>query len=220
MPTFPTPAPIAARLDLPSGTVEVLAGDRADTVVEIAPADPARSRDAKAAEGAAVSCADGVLRIEVPAGNRYVGATGSVRAAVRLPAGSGLEIRSSSVRLRTRGRLGDVAVTTDHGDLDVDAAAAARLATSAGDIAVGRLAGPGEIRTSSGAITVTEAVSGDLALRTDSGHITVGAARGVSASLDAGTAAGRVVNELKNDGTTRLAIRATTADGDITARSL
>ena len=57
-------------------------------------------------------------------------------------------------------------------------------------------------------------------LRTQSGDITVGAAAGVSAALDAGTGHGRISNALKNDGATELDIRATTSDGDITARSL
>ncbi|MCT9113547.1 hypothetical protein N4G69_49985, partial [Streptomyces mirabilis] len=57
-------------------------------------------------------------------------------------------------------------------------------------------------------------------LRTQSGDITVGAADGVSATLDADTAYGRISNALKNDGTTELDIRATTSRGDITARSL
>lgn len=55
-----------------------------------------------------------------------------------------------------------------------------------------------------------------------SGDVSVGAARGVSASLDAGTTFGRVHNTLKNaeGGTAGLHIHATTAHGDITARSL
>lgn len=57
-------------------------------------------------------------------------------------------------------------------------------------------------------------------LRTQSGDISVGAAAGVSAALDAGTDYGRVSNSLKNDGTAELDIRATTSHGDITARSL
>ena len=48
-----------------------------------------------------------------------------------------------------------------------------------------------------------------------------GAAAGVSASLDAGTAYGRIHNALKNtEGTADLNIHATTTQGDITARSL
>ena len=47
------------------------------------------------------------------------------------------------------------------------------------------------------------------------------AASGVSASLDAGTVSGRIHNALKNtDGAADLNIHATTAYGDITARSL
>ena len=57
-------------------------------------------------------------------------------------------------------------------------------------------------------------------LRTQSGDISVTAAAGVSAALDAGTGYGRVSNALRNDGVTELDIRATTSHGDITARSL
>ena len=54
------------------------------------------------------------------------------------------------------------------------------------------------------------------------GDVTVGAAHGVSASLDAGTSYGRIHNTLKNtDGAAAgLNIHATTAHGDIVARSL
>ena len=62
---------------------------------------------------------------------------------------------------------------------------------------------------------------GTVVLRTQSGDISVGAAAGVSASLDAGTTYGRIRNALKNtDGAAGLDIHATTSHGDITARSL
>ncbi|MGW3327386.1 hypothetical protein ACWDEV_33765, partial [Streptomyces virginiae] len=66
-----------------------------------------------------------------------------------------------------------------------------------------------------------EALHGTVELTTQAGHITIGAARGVSATLDAGTAYGRVRNSLTNtDGTAAaLNIRATTSYGDITAHS-
>ncbi|MDQ1051243.1 hypothetical protein [Streptomyces sp. V4I2] len=61
-------------------------------------------------------------------------------------------------------------------------------------------------------ITVTYD-DGDGVLRIEAGQITVGAARGVSASLDAGTGHGRIHNALKNtDGAdAALTIHATTA---------
>ena len=61
---------------------------------------------------------------------------------------------------------------------------------------------------------------GTVVLRTQSGDISVAAAVGLSAVLDAGTSYGRISNALKNDGTADLDIRATTSRGDITARSL
>jgi len=72
-----------------------------------------------------------------------------------------------------------------------------------------------------GDIQITEATHGTVVLRTETGAITVGAAAGVSATLDAGTTLGRIRNALKNtDGTPGLSIHATTTVGDITARSL
>ncbi|MFH8470423.1 hypothetical protein [Streptomyces sp. NPDC017991] len=57
---------------------------------------------------------------------------------------------------------------------------------------------------------------------TEAGDLPVGAARGLSASPDDGTTFGRIHHPLKNAGGTAvdLDIHATTAHGDITARSL
>jgi DUF4097 and DUF4098 domain-containing protein YvlB len=82
------------------------------------------------------------------------------------------------------------------------------------------LTGAAEISTARGDIRITEAVRGTVELRTRSGDISVVAATGVSATLDASTGQGRVRNAFKNDGSAELDIRATTAHGDITARSL
>ncbi len=58
-------------------------------------------------------------------------------------------------------------------------------------------------------------------LRTRAGDVTVGAAHGVGACLDAGTGHGRIDNTLRNtDGAAVLDIHATTDHGDITAHSL
>jgi DUF4097 and DUF4098 domain-containing protein YvlB len=107
-----------------------------------------------------------------------------------------------------------------YGQVKIDEAASVRLTVSDGDVQVGRLGGPAEISTARGDIRIAEAVRGTVVLSTQSGDISVTAAAGVSAALDAGTGHGRVGNALRNDGTTALDIRATTSHGDITARSL
>ncbi|MEU9977374.1 DUF4097 family beta strand repeat-containing protein [Streptomyces sp. NPDC051014] len=221
MQKFDTTAPISAVLEIPAGRVQLIAADRADTTVEVRPADPARSRDVKAAEQARVSYADGVLRIEAAAsGGRLLGPSGSVEVTVQLPAGSRVEARTSGAELRGVGRLGDLDFEGAYRRIKIDEAAGVRLTALDGDVEIGRLGGPAEISTTRGAIRITEAVRGTIVLRTEDGDISVGAAAGVSAVLDAGTGYGRVADSLKNDGTAGLDIRATTARGDITARSL
>ncbi|WP_377273942.1 DUF4097 family beta strand repeat-containing protein [Peterkaempfera sp. SMS 1(5)a] len=221
MQKFATPAPISAVLHIPAGRIQLIAADRADTVVEVLPANPAKNRDVQTAEQTTVTYSDGVLRIRTPEPkNQLFGPSGSVEVTVQLPAGSHVEGKAASSELRTIGRLGDVDFDGAYHRTRIDEAASVRLTAVDGDVEVGRLGGPAEISTARGDIRIAEAVRGAVVLRTQSGDISVGAAVGVSAALDAGTGHGRVSNTLKNDGTTALDIRATTSHGDITAHSL
>ncbi|MGW3668644.1 DUF4097 family beta strand repeat-containing protein [Streptomyces sp. NPDC005141] len=222
MQKFDTPAPISAVLDIPAGHIRLIAADRTDATVEILPADASKGRDVKAAEQTTVEYGDGVLRIETArAKNRILGASGSVEVTVQLPAGSRVEAKAAGAEFRGVGRLGDVTFEGAQGSVKLDETASVRLTLLAGDISVGRLGGPAEISTAKGDIRIAEAVRGTVVLRTESGDVSVGAARGVSAALDAGTTYGRINNTLKNsEGTPGLTIHATTAHGDIAARSL
>ncbi|MFJ8718036.1 DUF4097 family beta strand repeat-containing protein [Streptomyces violaceus] len=223
MQKFTTPAPISAVLDIPAGRIQFIAADRADTTVEVRPADSSNGRDVKAAERIDVEYGDGVLRIEAaPAKNRILGNSGSVEVTVQLPAGSRVEAKAASSEFRGVGRLGDVAFEGAHGSVKLDETEGARLTLLAGDVSVGRLGGAAEISTQKGDIRVNEAMGGTVELRTEHGEISVGAGRGVSASLDAGTGFGRIHNALKNtDGAdAALTIHATTSYGDISAHSL
>jgi DUF4097 and DUF4098 domain-containing protein YvlB len=222
MQKFATSAPVTAHVDIPAGRIQLIAADRADTTVEVRPATPGRSRDAKAAEEVEVSYRDGVLRIEArKPRNRHLGHSGSVEVTVQLPAGSHVEAKAAGAELRGVGRLGDVAFEGQQATVKLDETAGARLNVMDGDITVGRLGDSAELRTMRGNLTVAEAMGGHVTLSTMAGDIALDAARGVSASLDAGTACGRVSNSLRNaEGTPALAVHATTSMGDISARSL
>jgi DUF4097 and DUF4098 domain-containing protein YvlB len=222
MQKFDTPAPISAILDVPAGRIRFIAADRADTAVEILPADASKGRDVKAAEQITVEYGDGVLRVEAsPAKNRILGSSGSVEVTIQLPVGSRIEAKAASAEFRGVGRLGDVGFEGAQGSVKLDETASARLTLLSGDVSVGRLGGPAEISTKKGDIRIAEAVRGTVVLHTEAGEVSVGAARGVSASLDAGTTYGRIHNALKNtDGAAVLNIHATTAYGDIVARTL
>ncbi|MFF0042360.1 DUF4097 family beta strand repeat-containing protein [Streptomyces mirabilis] len=221
MQKFDTPTPISAVLHIPAGRIQFIAADRADTTVEVLPANPSKSRDTKTAEQTEVTYTDGILRITTPnPDNRLLGPSGSLEITVQLPAGSRIEAKTASAELRVVGRLGDIAFQGAYRQIKIDEAAHVRLTATDGDIEIGRLGGTAEISTARGDIRITEATRGTVELHTQSGDITVGAATGISATLDAGTAHGRVSNALKNDGTAELDIRAITSRGDITARSL
>ena len=219
---FDTLAPIATLLDIPAGRVRFIAADRADTTVEVLPADASKSRDVKAAEQTTVEYHDGVLRVEAPTKPQLLGPSGSLDVTIQLPVGSRVEAKAGAAELRTVGRLGDVAFDGAHGVVELDEAESLRLTAHAGDVSVCRLGGPAEISTQKGDIRIAEAVRGTVVLRTEAGDVSVGAATGVSATLDAGTSYGRIHNALRNtEGAgAQLDIRATTAYGDITARSL
>ncbi|MFG3496370.1 DUF4097 family beta strand repeat-containing protein [Streptomyces sp. NPDC047928] len=224
MPTFQTPTTIDAVIDIPAGRVQFIAADRADTTVEVLPLDASKGRDVQLAERTRVEYGDGVLRVAATARNQLLGNSGSIEVTVQLPAGSHIEAKTEGAEFRAVGRFGDVTFDGGHGGHDaikLDEAASAHLTALAGDISVGRLGGPAEISTEQGDIRIAEAVRGSVVLRTRTGDVSVGAAHGVSASLDAGTAHGRVHNALKNPGgAADLHIHATTAHGDIVARSL
>ncbi|MGA5064868.1 DUF4097 family beta strand repeat-containing protein [Streptomyces exfoliatus] len=223
MQKFATPAAIVTVLDIPAGLIRLAASDRTDTTVDVRPANAAKGADVKAAEQITVEYGDGVLRITAaPAKNRILGDSGSVEVTVQLPAGSRVEAKTAAGELRGTGRLGDVTFEGAQGTVTLDETANARLALLAGDITVGRLGGPAEISTQQGDLRVAEAIRGTVVLRTESGAISVDAAPGVSATLDAGTAYGRIHNALANTegAAAELSIRATTSYGDITARSL
>jgi hypothetical protein len=220
--TFHTPAALTARLDLPAADIRLIAAERADTAVEVLPANPSKSRDLKAAAQTEVTYDGGVLRIAAPAAkNRLLGNFGTVTVTVQLPAGSRVEATTARGDLQGTGRLGHVVFDAAQGSVRLEETAGARLTLQAGDITVGRLHGDAEISTHKGDLTVTEAVRGTLTLNTQAGDITVTTTRTTSATLDAGTSHGRVSNALHHTDSANaaLTIRATTAYGDITARS-
>jgi DUF4097 and DUF4098 domain-containing protein YvlB len=221
MQTFDTPAPISTVLDIPAGRVQVTATDRADTTVEVRPSNASKGRDVKAAEQTTVDYTDGVLRIHThTARNQYFGPSGSLEVTIALPAGSHVQAKTAASELRGVGRLGDVTFEGAYHQIKIDEAASVHLTAIDGDVEVGRLDGPAEISTTRGDIRITEAVRGTVVLATQSGDISVSAATGVSASLDAGTSFGRINNALNNNGAAQLDIHATTAYGDIVAHSL
>ena len=220
MQTFATATPVSAVVDVPAGRLRFIATERRDTLVDIRPADAATARDVKAAERTTAALADGVLRIAGGEKSAAFGPSGTVEVTVQLPAGSSVRVLGSA-ELRGAGSLGDVVVEGAVGPITLDEAETVRLSALDGDIAVGRLTGPGELTTARGAVRIAEARHGDVIVSTRLGDVSIGVPAGTTAVLDAGTPHGRISNALRNDGgSATVRIRATTAAGDIDAHTL
>ena len=218
MQKFDTPARISAVLDVAAGRIQFIAADRADTTVEVLPANPSESRDVQTAErppsptptascGSTPPSPRTARPLRTPGGHRP--------AARRLPhRGQGRQLRAPRRRPPWRRRLRRrVPRDQDH------EAASVRLAATDGDVEVGRLNGPRR-----------SAPQGAT-----SGSPRPCAARSCSAPIPA-TFRSRRRRRLgrpgrrhrlrphqqrpQEHGTADLDIRATTSHGDITARSL
>jgi len=108
-------------LEIPAGRVQFAAGERADTVVEVLPADPPKNRDVKAAEPAVVTYEDKTLRIRThEPHDKLFGASGALAVTVELAAGSRVEAKTAGCEVRGVGRLGGPSeITTARGAIRI-----------------------------------------------------------------------------------------------------
>ncbi|MFF9377013.1 DUF4097 domain-containing protein [Streptomyces griseoluteus] len=190
MPSFDTPQPIAVTAHVGAGSLRLAAGDRPDTVVEVAPRDPERDKDVRAAEQTEVGFAAGALTVRTRE-RLLIGPSGLVDVTVHLPAGSSVEVTGSWTQVLGEGRLGEVRVKTSTGDVRLDATGPLKLTVAHGSVTVDRVDGAAEITSSSGTIrvgtvdgpavlkntngaTVLQAVTGDLRVSGANGGIDIG----------------------------------------------
>ncbi|MET9346075.1 DUF4097 family beta strand repeat-containing protein [Streptomyces termitum] len=176
MPSFDTPAPIAVTARVEAGSIQFIAGDRADTVVEVRPRNPEKDLDVRAAGQTEIGCAKGELTVRTPKSGLF-GRTGVVDVTVELPEGSRIDLTGAWTQVLGEGRFGEVAVKTSAGDVRLDTTGPLRLTASHGSITVDRVEGPAEISTSSGSIRVG-LIDGTGVLKNSHGTTTLGAATG------------------------------------------
>lgn len=176
MPTFDTPEPISVTAHVGAGSINITAGDRLDTVVEVRPRDPKRDKDVRAAEQTEVAYAGGVLTARTKE-RRMLGSSGIVDVTVGLPTGSHIDVAGSWTQVLGEGRLGEVRVKTSVGDVRLDATGPLTVTASHGSIVVDRVEGTAEIATSSGNVRVG-VVDGPAVLKNSNGTTTVGAVTG------------------------------------------
>lgn len=208
MPTFDTPHPIAAAIELALGDVRITASDRADTVVDVRPSDDANPADVKAAEQTTVTFADDRLHVRAPKSRPLVtrNTTGSVEVTIALPAGSDVESSAAAADFHADGRLGSCRVKTGIGRVGIEWAAQVYVKNGAGDVTVDRATGPADIVLGSGDARLGE-LDTTAVVKSSNGDTWIGVARG---DTRVKAANGNVVVDRADAG-----LAARTANGDV-----
>jgi DUF4097 and DUF4098 domain-containing protein YvlB len=197
MQSFHTPGPVALRLRVPAGEIEIETMDGEDTTVEVV---PLRNDEATLA-------AVEETRIDVrgrPSGGHEVrvdvperGSTSrlgflfnrspEVRVSIRCPHHAELQLKTRSADLDGRGRFGNTEVESTSGDTVIgEIDGSARVHAVSGDVRIGRVGGTSELQTVSGDILLEagngpaalQSVSGDLQLRDAGGSVNVNTVSG------------------------------------------
>ncbi|MGC0415759.1 DUF4097 family beta strand repeat-containing protein [Embleya sp. AB8] len=179
MPTFDTPKPIFATIDLVVGVLRISAGDRTDTVVTVRPSDPTHNADVQAAELTTVHYASGRLAVKAPRSKArsFFGRTASVDVTVELPTGSRVEGKAAAADVHAEGRVGEVAFTVAAGDIRLDRTGALKLNSTAGDVSVAHSVGHTDVSTAAGEIRIGK-IDGTAVVRNTTGGISLGAVSG------------------------------------------
>lgn len=208
MPTFDSPQPITATVEISAGAVRLVAGDRDDTVVEVRPRDESRSHDVRAAEQVRVDFNNGTLAVSSQRGFSFP-RRGAVVVDIALPSGSRLNASSASANITADGHYADCKFASASGDLEVgtvvgklkaDTASgaitvqvvngSASVSTASGDATIGYLDGDVKFRAASGSLTVGR-LAGNVNAQAASGEVTVATA--INGSVSVQTSSGEVV---------------------------
>jgi DUF4097 and DUF4098 domain-containing protein YvlB len=208
MPTFDTPGPITAIVDVVVGAVRIRAADRDTTIVEVRPSDASNEEDVKAAEQTRAEYTNEHLLVRTPKLRSWLPRTrgGSVDVTIELPVGSDLRGTGQMADFDCDGALGDCRLKTGLGQIRVDRADALSLRTGIGDISVDRVTGHAEITTGSGEVRGRE-LDASAVIKNSNGDTWVGVAGG---DLRIKAANGSVAVDLA-----RATVAAKSANGDV-----
>ena len=203
MPTFVTPGPIAATVEVAGAQVRVTASDRTDTVVLVEPIDKASRSDVKVADKTKVDFADGQLSVKTTVSGDK---NGSIVITIDLPVGSSLAAYLAHSSVHVDGPVGQCELHLASGQVQLDLIDALQANIASGEVAIGHIGGRADIDGGAFALRIGE-VKGTVGLSSSGGQAWIGHA---SADLDLSSGSGEFDID-RADGS----ITATTASGAI-----
>jgi hypothetical protein len=189
MPTFSTPEPISVTVDMVVGDVRIIATDRTDTVVEVRPTNESKKEDVRAADQTQVDFAAGNLTVKMSRGWRNYspfGGNESIDVVIEVPTGSQVHASASVCRFTCTGELGQCDLKTSVGDLQLEKAGPLQLRTSGGNITVDTAVSRTNVATGTGIVRIREIdgpgviknSNGDSWVRTTTGDLQISSANG------------------------------------------
>jgi len=196
MPTYQTPGPISAVVDVAAGDLRVNAGHRDDTVVEVRPADESSPADRKAAELTRVEHSGEQVVVKGPTSRSWLGRDiGTIDVSIELPAGSRVYATAGAGDVQGRGPLGTCRIKTGKGGVALESAGTLVVKTGAGDVTVDHASGDVNVSLAQGDVRLGEltasavvktakgdtwvgTVGGDLRVSTAQGSVAIDRARG------------------------------------------
>jgi hypothetical protein len=189
MPTFSTPTPIDLAVNLPVGRIDVIASDRADTVVTVSPSSSARTVDLRGVAATRVALDGQRLTVIGPKPRiSWIGPgpSDSVDVRVELPTASRLTAEIAVGSVTTSGRLGATRIKGATGMVTLGETGDLWLRAAHGGATVDTVDGSADVTSAYGAIRIGS-VGGDALLKSSYGGIEIGRAGGdVQASLSYG----------------------------------
>lgn len=218
MPTFTTPQPIAATVQVAGARVRVTASDRTDTVVLVEPIDKTNRSDVKVADKTKVDFAGGRLSVKTTASGEKAG---SVAISIDLPTGSSLVAYLAHSSVDADGSFDECELHTASSRVRLDRVTTLRANIAGGEVEVGRIAGRADIeggvaevrigevegadarvsaKTGDGAIRIGRMTRGQAELANSSGTIEVGIGEGAEAIVDAHSKRGAVHDSVAAQG--------------------
>jgi hypothetical protein len=206
MPTFDTPEPITATIDVAIGDVRISADDGGATVVDVRPSDATDDDDVKAAGSTRVEYANRQLLVTGPRRPWLSRSSGSIDVTIQLPAGSHLHGAGKVGDFWCDGRLGECRIKIGLGHIRLDQADTLRLTSGIGDISVERATGHAEVTTGSGEVRARE-LDASAVIKNSNGDTWVGVAGG---DVRLGAANGSITVDLA-----RASVVAKSANGDV-----
>ncbi len=183
MPTFATPGPITATVQVAGAQVRVTASDRTDTVVLVEPINETNQSDVKVADKTKVDFVGGQLSVKTTVSGDK---DGSVAITIDLPADSSLVAYLAYSDVHANGAFGECELHMAKGRVQLDRIDALQANISAGEVVIGHIAGRANISGGAVAVQISE-VKGAVELSSSGGQTWIGHA---STDLDLSSGAG------------------------------